>query len=61
MPSPELVQKALALIERRPVNHAYFFRKLDSPDWIKPLVEAGLFSTPPSPQLVEEDLISFPP
>jgi len=61
MPSPELVAKALALIERRPVNHAYFFRKLDSPDWIKPLVEAGLFSTPPSPQLVEEDLISFPP
>lgn len=61
MPSPELVQKALALIERRPVNHAYFFRKLDSPDWIKPLVEAGLFRNPPSPQRVEHDLISFPP
>ena len=61
MPSPELVQKALALIERRPVNHAYFFRKLDSPDWIKPLIEAGLFRNPPSPQRVDEDLISFPP
>lgn len=61
MPSPELVQKALALIERRPVNHAYFFRKLDSPHWIKPLVEVGLFRTPPSPQRVDEDLISFPP
>ncbi len=61
MPSPELVQKALALIERRPVNHAYFFRKLDSPDWIKPLVEAGLFTNPPSPQRVDEDLIRFPP
>ena len=61
MPSPELIQKALALIERRPVNHAYFFRKLDSPDWIKPLVEEGLFQSPPSPQRVDEDLISFPP
>ena len=61
MPSPELVQKAMALIERRPVNHAYFFRRLDSPDWIKPLVEARLFRNPPSPQRVEEDLISFPP
>ncbi len=61
MPSPELVAKALTLIERRPVNHAYFFRKLDSPDWIKPLVEAGLFRNPPPPQRVDEDLVSFPP
>lgn len=60
MPSPDLVERALALIERRPVNHAYFFRKLDSPDWIEPLGAAGLFKRPPPPQPVEEDLISFP-
>ena len=59
MPSPELVSRALALIGRRAVNHDYFFSKLDTPDWIDPLAEAGLFKTPPPPQL-EGDMISFP-
>ena len=61
MPRPEFVERALALITKRPVNHAYFFSKLDTPDWIEPLREAGLFRDPPPPRYVEEDLISFPP
>ena len=46
MPSPEAVEKALALIERRAVNHAYFFSKLKTPDWIEPLSAAGFFCGP---------------
>ena len=61
MPRPELVERALTLIRKHPVNHAYFFSKLDTPDWIGPLGDAGLFSDPPRPRYVEEDLISFPP
>lgn len=59
MPSPEAVKQALALIEKRPVNHAYFFSKLESPDWIEPLVEAGYFKDPP-PRRVNGDLVSYP-
>lgn len=59
MPSPEAVKQALALIEKRPVNHSYFFSKLESPDWIEPLVEAGYFADPPLPR-VNGDYISYP-
>ena len=59
MPSPETVEQALALIERRPVNRGYFFSKLESPDWIEPLVEAGYFKDPPPPR-VNGDLVSYP-
>ena len=59
MPSREAVKQALALIEKRPVNHSYFFSKLESPDWIEPLVEAGYFRDPPPPR-VNGDYISYP-
>lgn len=59
MPSPETVEQALALIGRRPVNRGYFFSKLESPDWIEPLVEAGYFKDPPPPR-VNGDLVSYP-
>ena len=59
MPSPELVSRALALIQKHAGNHNYFFSKLDTPDWIAPLAEAGLFEKPPPPQ-TEGDTITFP-
>ena len=59
MPSLEAIEQALALIERRPVNRGYFFSKLESPDWIEPLVEAGYFKDPPPPR-VNGDFVSYP-
>ena len=59
-PSESDVNKALSLIAKRPANHEYFFRRLDSPDWIDPLVEKGLFQSPPN-ALREGDRVSFPP
>ncbi|MCY4107592.1 MAG: hypothetical protein OXG11_01020, partial [Chloroflexi bacterium] len=59
MPSPATVAKALELIERGAENHAYFFSKLKSPQWIEPLVEAGFFKDPPSPRK-HGDYVSYP-
>lgn len=59
MPSLEAIEQALALIERRPVNRGYFFSKLESPDWIEPLVEGGYFKDPPPPR-VNGDFVSYP-
>ena len=59
MPSLEAIEQALALIERRAVNRGYFFSKLESPDWIEPLVEAGYFKNPPPPR-VNGDFVSYP-
>ncbi len=59
MPSPEAVRKALVLIQKRAVNHEYFFSELKTPDWIEPLRAAGLFADPP-PARIEGNLISFP-
>ena len=59
MPSPAIVARALELIGKGPVNHGYFFSRLESPDWIEPLDEAGLFRDPPPPR-VNGDYVSFP-
>ena len=60
MPSPETVDKVLAAI-RRGDAAAYFFDRLTSPDWIRPLAERGLFRSPAAPIPVEEGrYIQFP-
>ena len=59
MPSPATVAKALELIGKGAANHAYFFSKLESPEWIEPLVDAGLFKDPPPPR-ERGDLVSYP-
>ena len=59
MPSPATVAKALELIGKGAVNHSYFFSKLESPEWIRPLTEAGFFRDPPPPR-VNGDLVSYP-
>ncbi len=59
MPKPEVIERALALIRKRGSNCEYFFDKLDSADWIKPLQERGMFQHPP-PQKRDGEFISFP-
>jgi hypothetical protein len=58
MPSPEVIQKALAAIEQE-ADRIYFFEHLQSPEWILPLLEAGLFHSPPRP-IQEGQYIEFP-
>lgn len=58
MPSPEVIQKALAAIEQE-ADRIYFFEHLQSPEWILPLWEAGLFHAPPRP-IQEGQYIEFP-
>jgi len=58
MPSPDTVKKALAAIKRT-ADYEYFFSRLRSPDWLKPLWDAGLFRKPPPP-IKEGKYISFP-
>lgn len=49
MPTPEQIDKALALIGKGFANYAYFFAKLEDPSWLVPLRDKGLFSkTPPA-------------
>ena len=31
------------------INYDYFFKKIDSPDWIDPLLKEGFFKNPPEP------------
>lgn len=59
MARPELVAKALAAIGKRQADYEYFFSQLQTPVWIRPLKQAGMFSIPPPPER-EGDLISFP-
>ena len=51
---PVVVDRVVAEATKRQANLDYFFDQLDSPDWIEPLAERGLFREPP-PQLVDEE------
>ena len=42
------IEKAVKLMESGGANYAYFFNKINTPDWIEPLREKGLFKNPPS-------------
>ncbi len=59
MVNPEIVQKVLATIKKRQADYDYFFSQLNTPVWIKPLKDAGLFSSP-HPPVPEGQYISFP-
>ena len=37
-------------------NLRYFFDKLESPDWVEPLNEKGIFSDVPKPELVDDGI-----
>ena len=58
MPSDEVVQKVLRSIKRR-ADYDYFFDKIGSPDWIVPLRDNGLFSSPPSVE-IDGDYLKHP-
>ena len=45
MPSREHVKKALKVAKTK-VAYDYFFKKLNSPDWIEPLAAEGVFESP---------------
>ncbi len=59
MPSPATVARALELIGKGAVNHAYFFSNLESHEWIEPLVAEGFFRHPPPPRK-SGDLVHYP-
>ena len=58
MIAPETVKKALDAIKRS-ADYQYFFSQLKSPDWLRPLWDAGLFRAPPAPTK-DGNYISFP-
>jgi hypothetical protein len=58
-PTPERVEAAIARMGHGEF-HRYFFEKLESPEWIRPLSEKKFFSSPPVPVLDEaEGTIGF--
>lgn len=59
MVSPDIVQKALGLIQKRAANYEYFFDRLDSPAWIEPLYRQGFFKNPPAAEH-QGDYVRFP-
>ena len=58
--SREKIQSALALIERRGANLAFFFKNVSHPVWIEPLKNAGHFKHPPGVAAAGEGFVSFP-
>jgi len=59
-PTPEQVDRAIALIARKE-HYRYFFHKLENPEWLEPLWERGFFRNPPEPQVDEEQGIVISP
>jgi hypothetical protein len=53
------VQKALNAISKRRADYEYFFSRLDTPAWIAPLRDSGLFKHPP-PNENEGNYVRFP-
>jgi hypothetical protein len=58
MISPDVVKQALESIKRA-VDYEYFFSQLKSPEWIRPLWDAGMFRSPRPPK-EDERTIQFP-
>ncbi len=55
----ETIEKAIQAITKRRADYEYFYNKLDSPDWLKPLWKEGFFCKP-EPIIAEGKYISFP-
>lgn len=59
-PTPEVVNQAIARLSKTGAA-AYFFDRLENPEWIGPLQERGFFTRPPGViRNPEEGTISFP-
>jgi len=60
VPNPADVEKLIELIKRRGANYAFFFKNVDSPVWILPLVQNGFFKNPPNVECTEDGRILTP-
>jgi hypothetical protein len=54
--SPDIVERAIAEISKSRANYEYFFERLSSPDWIRPLQDHGLFENPPPLEIDERGI-----
>lgn len=60
-PTAEELDRVAAL-SARSENRAYFFERLDNPEWVAPLAERGFFENPPPPIAAPEPgYVRFPP
>src|SRR5438093_6842178 len=53
MPNVADVSKAKLAMAKRRADYEYFFNQLQSPAWIRPLLEEGFLKQPPAPELVD--------
>jgi hypothetical protein len=54
--------KKLAVLAARPEARAYFFDRLENPEWVRPLSETGFFDNPPDPvPAAQPGYVKFPP
>mgnify|MGYP001362519734 CR=1 FL=1 len=58
MPDRASLRRALGLMKRR-ADYEYFFSRLATPDWIRPIEEEGLFNRPPA-TVRQGDYVQFP-
>lgn len=60
-PTADEIEK-LAVLAARPEARAYFFDRLENPEWVRSLFEAGFFDNPPEPvPAAEPGYVQFPP
>lgn len=58
-PTSQQIETAIQRL-RSPEFAAYFFSRLENPQWVEPLKERGLFTSPPPPTQVEGGGVMFP-
>jgi hypothetical protein len=62
MPPTDDDLRKVSALAARPENRAYFFDRLENPEWVAPLFEGGFFSNPPEPVATgEPGYVRFPP
>jgi len=54
------VVELIELVKRRGANYVFFFNAVNSPEWIAPLVENGIFKNPPNVEFGGDDRVAFP-
>lgn len=59
-PNHDDFEKILELIKRRGANYVFFFKNVDSPAWLTPLVQNGFFQNLPKVEATESGQIRIP-
>ena len=57
-PTDEQIDAALQRM-RSPDFEAYFFARLENPEWVEPLALRGLFAKPPAPIITDDERTMF--